>query len=39
MKFSQYFLLTLEREDRKDIKLEWIELVFYHPIFEVIQAD
>ena len=39
MKFTQYFLLTREREDRKDIKLEWIELVFYHPIFEVIQAD
>ncbi|MBC7642890.1 MAG: hypothetical protein H7174_11215 [Flavobacterium sp.] len=39
MKFTQYFLLTRERDDRKDIKLEWIEFVFYHPIFEVLQAD
>lgn len=39
MKFTQYFLLTREREDRKDIKLEWIELAFHQPIFEVIQSD
>lgn len=39
MKFTQYFLLTRERDDRKDIKLEWIEFVFYHPVFEVLQSD
>jgi len=39
MKFTQYFLLTRERDDRKDIKLEWIKFVFYHPLFEVIQSD
>lgn len=39
MKFTQYFLLTRERDDRKDIKLEWIEFVFYNPIFELIQSD
>jgi len=38
MKFTQYFLLTRKRDDRKDIKLEWIEFVFYHLIFEVLQA-
>ena len=39
MKFTQYFLLTRERDDRKDIKLEWIEFVFYQPLFEVLQSD
>lgn len=39
MKFTQYFLLTRERDDRKDIKLEWIEFVFYHPVLEVVQSD
>jgi short subunit dehydrogenase-like uncharacterized protein len=39
MKFTQYFEYTRERGDRKDIKLEWIEFVFYHPTFEVIQSD
>jgi hypothetical protein len=23
----------------QDIKIEWIEFVFYHPVFEVIQSD
>ena len=32
-------MLTRERDDRKDIKLDWIEFVFYHPVFEVIQSD
>ncbi|RLD68337.1 MAG: hypothetical protein DRI95_03340 [Bacteroidetes bacterium] len=39
MKFTQYFLHTRERSDRKDIKLEWIEQVFYHPEKERIQED
>jgi hypothetical protein len=28
MKFTQYFLATQVRDDRKNIKLEWIELFF-----------
>ena len=36
---SILFLLTRERDDRKDIKLEWIEFVFHHPLFEFIQSD
>ncbi len=39
MKFTDYFLHTRLRSDRADIKLEWIEFVFYHPEFEQIQAD
>ena len=39
MKFTQYFLHTRERDDRKDIKLEWITYVFYNYEFEVIQED
>ncbi len=31
MEFTQYFWHTREREDRKDIKLEWVKFVFYHP--------
>ena len=38
MKFTQYFLLTRERDDRKDIKLDWIEFVFNNPVFEVLQS-
>lgn len=39
MQFTQYFSHTRERGDRKDIKLEWIEFVFYYPVFELIQPD
>ncbi|PKP17899.1 MAG: hypothetical protein CVU07_03135 [Bacteroidetes bacterium HGW-Bacteroidetes-23] len=39
MKFTNYFLATRERNDRKDIKLEWIVFVFENPIFETIQSD
>lgn len=39
MKYTQYFLATREREDRKDIELKWIEYVFNNPIFEEIQTD
>lgn len=38
-KFTQYFLATRERDDRKSIKIEWIELVFENPICEIIQID
>lgn len=33
------FLATRERDDRKDIKLEWIEFVFNNPEKETIQTD
>lgn len=39
MKFTNYFSATRERDDRKNIKLEWIEFVFYNPVYEVIQSD
>jgi hypothetical protein len=39
MKFTQYFLFTRERDDRKDIKFEWIEFVYNQPVFEVIQSN
>jgi len=39
MKFTQYFLATQVRDDRKNIKLEWIEYVFYNPTAEIIQTD
>lgn len=39
MKFTQYFLATRERDDRKNIKLDWIEFVYHDAIYEIIQAD
>ncbi|MCB9203242.1 MAG: hypothetical protein H6604_09400 [Flavobacteriales bacterium] len=39
MKFTNYFLHTREREDRKNIKMEWIEFTFYHPDYQLIQDD
>ena len=39
MKYTQYFLVTREREDRKDIELEWIEYVFNNPVSELVQTD
>ena len=39
MKFTQYFLATQLREDRKNIKQEWIEFVFNNPVLEEIQID
>ncbi|MET3047388.1 hypothetical protein [Flavobacterium covae] len=39
MKYTNYFLHTREREDRKQIELEWIEFTFYNPIYEEIQSD
>ena len=39
MKFTQYFLATQKRDDRKSIKLEWIEFVYNNPIKEEIQTD
>ncbi len=39
MKFTQYFLFTRNRPDRKIIKLQWIESVVANPIREEIQSD
>jgi hypothetical protein len=39
MKFTQYFLYTRQRKDRKGIKLEWIRYVVNNPIKEEIQSD
>jgi hypothetical protein len=39
MKFTNYFKYTQQRQDRIDIKPEWIEFVFNHPESEQIQSD
>lgn len=39
MKFTQYFLATRERNDRKEIKLEWIDYAFHNAVCEEIQTD
>lgn len=39
MKFTNYFNSTRLREDRKNIKIEWIEFVFNNPEHEEIQSD
>ena len=39
MQFTQYFLHTRERPDRRDIKIEWIERVVAEPINEMVQSD
>jgi len=39
MKFTQYFLYTRQRKDRKDIKNEWIQYVIDNPTKEEIQSD
>jgi hypothetical protein len=39
MRYTQYFLYTRQRNDRKDIKLEWIQHVIAHSEREEVQAD
>jgi hypothetical protein len=39
MKYTQYFLYTRERPDRKRIALEWIERVVRQPDCEYVQSD
>lgn len=39
MQFTQYFLHTHERPDRRDIKIEWIERVVAGPTNETVQSD
>ncbi len=39
LRFTAYFLCTRDREDRKGIRLEWIERTVAHPIGEYVQTD
>ncbi len=39
MKFTAYFNYTRERPDRREIQLDWIERVIFHPDAERLQAD
>ncbi len=39
MKFTNYFLHTRQRPDRKEIKLEWIKRVCEFPEHEQTQID
>jgi len=39
MKFTQYFLHTRERPDRRGIRTEWIERVVNRPESEMVQSD
>ncbi len=39
MRFTQYFLHTRERTDRRHIRLEWIERVAKTPEKEFVQSD
>ncbi len=39
MKFTEYFLHTLQRPDRVKIKLEWIQETIENPIRTEIQSD
>ena len=39
MKFTQYFIYTRQRDDRKEIKIEWIQEAVNNPIKEIKQSD
>ncbi|MDZ7623741.1 MAG: hypothetical protein U5J96_04740 [Ignavibacteriaceae bacterium] len=39
LKFTNYFLYTKSRSDRKEIKTEWIERVINNPIKKETQRD
>lgn len=39
LKFTNYFLYTKSRSDRKEIKTEWIERVINKPIKKETQKD
>ena len=39
LKFTNYFMHTRKRPDRKDIKMEWIVQVYRFPEHQVIQTD
>ncbi|MDE0314154.1 MAG: hypothetical protein OXM61_04565 [Candidatus Poribacteria bacterium] len=39
MKFTQYFLKTREKADRRRIRIEWIQDTIKNPIHTVVQSD
>ncbi len=39
MKFTQYFLYTRQRTDRKGIRIEWIQHTVENPVKEEMQSD
>lgn len=39
MKFTDYFAYMRQREDRAQIRLEWIQRVVEHPEHEAVQPD
>lgn len=39
MKFTQYFLHTRQRPDRRAIRIKWIRDVVANPVREQIQSD
>ncbi|OHB63925.1 MAG: hypothetical protein A2Y76_01490 [Planctomycetes bacterium RBG_13_60_9] len=39
LKFTEYFLHTRARADRRHIQLQWIEQAVAHPIREYAQSD
>ena len=39
MKFTQYFLSTRQRDDRRHIELAWIEQVMNQPVHRHVQQD
>ena len=39
LKFSNYFIHTRQRPDRKNIKIEWIEQVYNFPEHQMLQSD
>jgi hypothetical protein len=39
MKFTQYFLYTIQRPDRAKIKMEWIEETVKNPDYVEVQSD
>ena len=39
MKFTKYFLYTIQRSDRAKIKMEWIEETIKNPEHSEVQSD
>ena len=39
MKFTQYFLYTIQRPDRAKIRMEWIEKTVKNPDYMEVQSD
>ena len=39
MRYTEYFVYTHDRPDRRETRLEWIERVVSQPEAELVQAD